>query len=231
MPTFVDQLGSDIMKLPPVTRFISGSALAVTLAEIGRYVDHSQMTFQRDLVFRKFQLWRLYTSFFSGNAYGRGFNFFFEFSMLYRTMKDLETKSYPQSPADLVWQLFWACFAIIIATWHLNIQSFSRPFLLCIVYLQAAFAEPGAKTSLYGFFTIPVIYYPIGIIGFDLFLGGPKHAAPAVAGAIVGHLWWWIVWEGRGATQIRLARYARAPEWLVKLLGQTRRAGRTVRRD
>lgn len=167
-----------------------------------------------------------------------------------RMLKELETKSYLHSPADLAWQLFWACIAIIvrfhysillefsfthykIGTWHLNIDTFSRPFLLCIVYLRAAFAEPGEKINLYRFFhfNIPLIYTPIALIAYDLFIGGAKYAAPGVAGAVVGHLWWWIVWEGRGDLQIRLARYARAPQWLCKLLGQTRRAGRTVRRD
>lgn len=56
MPTFIDQLGTDIKKIPPVTRFISGTALAVTLAEMGEYVNRRQLFFHKDMAFRKFQV-------------------------------------------------------------------------------------------------------------------------------------------------------------------------------
>ncbi|KAH9477566.1 Derlin-3 [Psilocybe cubensis] len=218
MPTFIDQLGTDIMKIPPITRFISGSAVAVTLAEMGRYVDHRQLLFQKDMVFGKLQLWRLYTSFFAGgNEYGYRhipYTFILDLMILHRMLSDLETKSYRHSPADLSWQLFMACIVIIIATLPLNIDSFSRPLLTCIVYLRAAFAEPGEKINFYRFFhfDIPLVYLPIALIAYDYFIGGPKYVGPSVAGAVVGHLWWWVVWEGRGDLQIRLARLVELAE-------------------
>lgn len=60
-----------------------------------------------------------------------------------------------------------------------------------------------------GLLTFPVIYYPYALIAMDLVMGGPSAAASSLTGILVGHLWWWGVWESRA-----LQNYAQAPLWL-----------------
>jgi Derlin-2/3 len=62
--------------------------------------------------------------------------------------------------------------------------------ILALVYLSCANAAPGARTSIFGLFTVPTRYYPYVVIGLDLIQGGPPAAACALAGALVGHTWW-----------------------------------------
>ncbi|KAG5715020.1 hypothetical protein E4T56_gene10368 [Termitomyces sp. T112] len=52
-------------------------------------------------------------------------------------------------------------------------------------------------------------------------MGGPRYAAQAVAGAVVGHFWWWGVWGSQlGSRGGVLHRYATAPAWLRNLVGE-----------
>ncbi|KAF8970356.1 Der1-like family-domain-containing protein [Flammula alnicola] len=202
----MDQIIAEIKKIPPVTRFLCGSSLGVTLSVLMKAVSPYSVLFVKELVTKNFQLWRLYTSFFLG---GGGINYIFEFVMLYRTANDLEARSYTHRSADLAWQLFWACGGIILATMPLRTYIFARPLLVCLIYLYSALAPPGSLTSIMGLISVPVTYYPYVMVGLDLIMAGPQAAAQSVAGAVVGHLWWWTVWGGELGSQ--------APEWLRKL--------------
>lgn len=99
---------------------------------------------------------------------------------------------------------------------------FFHPLLLCLVYLYAALAPAGTMTSIFGLITIPIKYYPYALIGMDLIMGGPNAAALAVAGAAVGHVWWWGVWGGNLAARGPFATYSRAPVWLRRWFGEDR---------
>lgn len=62
------------------------------------------------------------------------------------------------------------------------------------------------------------------MIGMDLLMGGPGAAAQSIAGAVVGHFWYWGVWGGRqGSTSADgvLAEWGKAPQWMRSLLGET----------
>jgi len=218
----MDQFVAEIKKIPPVTRFICGSSLGVTLSVLMGVVAPYSVLFVKEYVFKKFQIWRLYTAFFLG---GGGINYIFEFVMLYRAVSDLETNSYPLRSSDLAWQLFWACGGIVVATWPLSCFVFTRPLLLCLVYLYSSLAPPGSMTSIMGLVTIPVKFYPYVMIAFDLLMGGPQAAAHSVAGAVVGHAWWWSVWGGETGSQGLLSNHARAPQWIRDSFGETGRAG------
>jgi Derlin-2/3 len=52
----------------------------------------------------------------------------------------------------------------------------------------------------------------------DVVMGGPRAAAVSVTGAVVGHLWWWVVYgeDGRGLPSLR--RLGIAPPWVRALV-------------
>jgi Derlin-2/3 len=80
----MDQFVAELRKIPPVTRFLTASSLAVTLPVLLNVVSPYKVLFVKELVFKKLevssanrhgnlrrtdcvaQLWRLYTSFFLG---------------------------------------------------------------------------------------------------------------------------------------------------------------------
>ncbi len=105
-----------------------------------------------------------------------------------RSSLDIESKSYLHRSADFAWQTFWACGVIMVrpvssiklAIFTLHPDShassvsgctlFFHPFLLCIVYLYASLAPPGAMTSILGLITVPVKVYPYIIIGLENYI-------------------------------------------------------------
>ncbi|KAF8074118.1 Der1-like family-domain-containing protein [Lyophyllum atratum] len=211
---------AELRKIPPVTRFMCISSLAVTVPMLMNITSGYESVYTYELVFKKFQLWRLYTSFFLGN---RGIGYIFDIAMLYRSGEQLESGPYARRSADLAWQLLHACGAIILATRPLGSSVFFHSVLVCLVYLSSYLAPLGAQTSLFGLITFPVRYYPYVIIGLDVLMGGPGYAAQAVAGAVVGHFWWWSVWGGEtGGRGGALVAYGQAPQWMRNLVGEGR---------
>ena len=134
--------------------------------------------------------------------------------------------------ADYAWQLVFANAFIVVRisftffqlypTKHtqqaLNIPlksyTFTRPLLVCLIYLNSRLSPPGTQTSFYGILTLPLTYYPYIIIFIDLIIGGPHAAAVAISGALAGHAWWWGVYDTRV-----LAEFAKAPRWLKEVVG------------
>ena len=89
-----------------------------------------------------------------------------------------------------------------------------------MIYLSSNLAPPGALTSVMGLITVPIKYFPYVLIALDFLMAGPTLAAQSVAGAVVGHLWWWSVWGTRLGSQGIWGAYASAPEWLRNLFGE-----------
>jgi len=214
----MDSFLAEVRKIPPVTRFLCGSTLAVTVPLLMKIANGYKLIYTYDLVFRKMQLWRLYTSFFMGSS---GINFLFDMIMLYRAADQLENGSYLRRSADFAYQLLFASGSIIVATSPLQSMIFFRPLLMCLVYLSSNLAPLGAQTSFMGLITFPVKYLPYTIIGMDLLMGGPGYAAQSIAGAAVGHLWWWGVWGSEpGSRGGLLSPYGVAPSWFRNLVGE-----------
>ncbi|KAI3601131.1 sor protein [Moniliophthora roreri] len=58
---------SKLRNIPPVTRFLTLSLLILTTTTRLNLLSASQLAYEQSLVFSKFELWRLYTSFFLGS--------------------------------------------------------------------------------------------------------------------------------------------------------------------
>ena len=94
-----------------------------------------------------------------------------------------------------------------------------------MIYLSSNLAPPGAMTSVMGLITVPIKYFPYVLIALDFLMAGPAIAAQSVAGAVVGHLWWWGVWGARLGSQGIWSTYASAPEWMRNLFGERQHSG------
>ncbi|KAM6492704.1 Der1-like family domain containing protein [Amanita muscaria] len=212
----MDQFVAEIRKIPPVTRFLCFSSLGVTIPVLMKLVHPYKIIFIHQLVTKRMEIWRIFTSFFLGSG---GINYVFELVMLYRTADQLESGPFARKSADFAWQLILVGGAIILACLPLGAAIFTRPLLVALTYLSSALAPPGAQTSLLGLLTLPVKFMPYIMIAMDFLMGGPAAAAQGIAGAVVGHLWWWTMWAAEGGQRPMLEAYARAPAWLRSLVG------------
>ncbi|CCM01204.1 uncharacterized protein FIBRA_03252 [Fibroporia radiculosa] len=228
-------LVNEIRKIPSVTRFFCGAYLVVSVPVMLESLSPDKIVFVKELVIQQFQVWRIFTSFFLGGkryslhlAYYGGLadNTVYEkvldlvISSTSQNSNQLESQYYVGRVADYVWQTFLSGIGIIAL--NIPLQSFvhTRPFLLALTYLTSRLAPPGSQTSFFGLFNFPVLYLPFALIAFDLMMGGRAAAARSISGAIIGHLWWWGVWDSG-----ILRRLGTAPIWLRNLIGGGRDSG------
>ncbi|OJT03449.1 Derlin-2 [Trametes pubescens] len=209
----------EIRKIPPVTRFLCASSLAVTLPVLLQILPIYKVVFVKEFVTQKFEIWRVFTSFFLGSS---GINFIFDLAMLYRNSNELETTHFPRRSSDYAWQLSLAGLAILGLNVPLGTFVHTRALLLALTYVSSRLAPPGSQTSFFGLITFPVIYLPYMLVGMDLLMGGPGAAAISISGAVVGHLWWWTVFD---TGSLRSA--GTAPAWLRGWFGESASGGAT----
>ncbi|KAK0185062.1 Der1-like family-domain-containing protein [Armillaria mellea] len=204
---------SDIRRIPPVTRFLSGSLLCVSMLYILEIVSYNGLIYRFRTALRNYQVWRLYTSFFVGSS---GLFFLFELLMLYHTSNQLESG---YDSADLAWQLFFACIAIMVPSHLLATTVFLHPLMHCIAYLLSARTPAGESLSVYGFISLPAMYLPPAMLLIEVLIGGREAALRALVGVAVGYVWWRVVWGSEKG-----AAWTRAPTW-AKNIGSRAMSG------
>lgn len=98
---------------------------------------------------------------------------------------------------------------------NIPLRSFihTRALTVAISYVSGRLSPPGTQTSLWGVISFPVKYFAYALVAIDLIIGGKEAALSALTGIIVGHLWWWGVWESRALREL-----ATAPDWLRALV-------------
>jgi len=205
-------LVEELLKIPPVTRTLVGATLLITLPCLMGVLDFHLIFFTRYHVVQKFQIWRIFTSFFYG---GKDFALIFDTIMLYRNSDMLEQKYYNRRSYDYAWQMSICCLSILLLNLPLGTFLHFRPLLACIIYLTCAL-DPNGSVSLFGLVSIPSKYFPYVLPAMDVLSGDPKGALRTFTGIIVGHLWWMMEYQhpDRGGS-----RYGRAPAWLMRFVG------------
>lgn len=89
----------------------------------------------------------------------------------------------------------------------------TRALMVAITYVSGQLSPPGTQTSLWGLLSFPVRYFAYALVAIDFVMGGKQAALSALTGIIVGHVWWWGVWESRA-----LQEWGTAPGWMKALI-------------
>ncbi|XP_043846831.1 derlin-3 isoform X3 [Dromiciops gliroides] len=98
-------LAAEFWQVPAVTRAYTAACVLTTAAVQLELITPFQLYFNPDLIFRKFQVWRLVTNFlFFGPL---GFSFFFNMLFLYRYCRMLEEGSFRGRTADFVFMFLF----------------------------------------------------------------------------------------------------------------------------
>ncbi|KAF5329156.1 hypothetical protein D9611_013188 [Ephemerocybe angulata] len=217
MPTDLENIVKEVQKISPVAKFACASTLGLTLlVRTNPWRYQVPMMYSYYEVFKRFQLWKLWTSFFLGTP---NLNLLYEVAILYRSITALESGPFRQRSSDLAWQLFFACAGIFAATRPLDSNLFILPLTTCLCYIAGATAPSGSNASFMGVLTLPVETLPYLTILLALILGGPRGAAQATAGAVVGCIWFFLIWKARGEQGV-LAKQGQAPDWLRNVFGE-----------
>lgn len=216
----------EIRKIPPVTRTLVGATLGMTFPIILTLLPGYWVLFIWKLV-KRGQVWRIPTSFFYG---GSGIPFLFNIVMLYQNSGELESGWYPRRSADYAYQLILASILILALNMPLGTLVHYRALLSCITYLSTRLS-PETPVSILGLVTIRAFYFPFALLFLDLISEGPGAAIVSLTGVLAGHIWYLLEWTPRGPRrpgQGMGAVVGRAPNWLIRLIGQDREASSTV---
>ncbi|MCO5585310.1 hypothetical protein L7F22_039243 [Adiantum nelumboides] len=178
----------EINKIPPVTRTMIFATLGVTLPGMLQILSPYVFFLWWPSVIGKFQVWRLFTSFFYG---GSGIQLLFDIFLLLRNSTDLETNKFYRKTADYAWALILVGSLIIATNYPLKSPVLFNPLLMAIVYLWSR-SNPHSNVSLFGLINCPAKYLPYAYLLFDLLRGGMPYAIQSATGLLSAHIYYFL---------------------------------------
>lgn len=178
----------EINKIPPVTRTMIFATLAVTLPGLLQIMSPYVFFLWWPAITGKFQIWRLFTSFFYG---GSGIQLLFDIFLLLRNSTDLETNKFYRKTADYAWALILVGSLIVATNYPLKSPVLFNPLLMAIVYLWSR-ANPHSNVSLFGLINCPAKYLPYAYLLFDLLRGGMPYAIQSATGLFSAHIYYFL---------------------------------------
>lgn len=179
----------DLESVPPITRAWGLLTLAVAVLEYTHTISSFQLFYTPSLVFRRWQIWRLVTTFLYFGPLGLDFLFHLFFFMRYSRM--LEDESFGGRRGGkagyLTLLLFSAACLLVLSP--LTTQPFlGSPLAFVLVYIWSR-RNRHVRLSLFGVLVITAPYLPWSLAAFGWLLHGSLHAVVGdLSGIAVGHL-------------------------------------------
>lgn len=201
----------EYMLIPPVTRAYTTACVVTTLAVQLDLVSPFQLYFNPNLILRKYQLWRLISTFlFFGNL---GFNFFFNMIFTYRYCRMLEEGSFRGRTADFVVMFVFGGVLMIICAFFVNLLFLGQAFTIMIVYVWSR-RNVFVRMNFFGLMNFQAPYLPWVLLGFSVLLGNA--ISVDLVGMAIGHIYFFM--EDVLPRQSGGQKLLKTPRFLRKLL-------------
>lgn len=188
-PTSYWTVEMDLESIPPITGAWGALTLATAVLEHTHVISSFQLFYTPSLVFRKYQVWRLLTTFLYFGPLGLDFIFHLFFFMRYSRM--LEENSFggrAGGRAAYVMLLLFAASCLLILS-PLTAQPFlGSPLAFVLVYIWSR-RNRHVRLSLFGLLVVTAPYLPWSLVIFGWLLHGKLRAVVGdISGIAVGHL-------------------------------------------
>ncbi|XP_050762633.1 derlin-2-like isoform X3 [Gymnogyps californianus] len=158
----------EYLGMPAVTRAYTTACVLTTAAVQLEFITPFQLYFNPDLIFRKFQIWRLITNFlFFGPL---GFSFFFNMIFLYRYCRMLEEGSFRGRTADFVFMFLFGGFLMTLFGLFASLFFLGQAFTIMLVYVWSR-RNPYIRMNFFGLLNFQAPFLPWVLMGFSLLLG------------------------------------------------------------
>ncbi|KAL6321717.1 hypothetical protein AAG906_031229 [Vitis piasezkii] len=187
--------------LPPVSKVYGVACLLTTTAYYLQLYRPWNIALSYELVFKRFQVWRLVTNFFFLGPFS--FSFAFRLLIIARYGVALERWSFDERTADYVWMLIFGALSLLVMAIVPYLWSrFMGASLVFMIFYVWGCEFPNAQINFYGLvsFKSKLTFYPsILHAGFlsswiylavDLLLGNPLK--PDILGMVAGHLYYFL---------------------------------------
>ncbi|CAH3196255.1 unnamed protein product [Porites evermanni] len=177
----------EYLQMPVVTRTYATACVVTTLAVQLELITPFQLYFNPELIFQRFQFWRLITNFlFFGTI---GFNFFFNMIFTYRYCRMLEEGSFRGRTADFVFMFMFGGVIMTIIALFVNLVFLGQAFTIMLVYVWSR-RNPYVRMNFFGLLTFKAPFLPWVLFGFSLMLG--NSVMVDLIGIAVGHIYYFF---------------------------------------
>lgn len=175
------------LSMPPVTRVYSTACVLTTLAVHLELITPFQLYFNPYLIFQKFQVWRLVTTFLFFGSFG--FNFMFNIIFTYRYCSMLEEGSFRTRTADFFYMFLIGGLLMNLLGFFVNLLFLGHAFTIMLVYIWSRQNEH-VLMNFFGLFNFQAPYLPWVLFGFSFILG--NSVIIDLIGIAVGHIYYYL---------------------------------------
>ncbi|KAI4332809.1 hypothetical protein L6164_017688 [Bauhinia variegata] len=175
--------------LPPVSKVYGVACLMTTAAYYLQLYNPWNIALDYGLVFKRLQIWRLFTNFFFLGPFS--FPFAIRLIMIARYGVSLERGPFDKRTADYVWMFVFGALSLLVIA---LVPFFRSPFLgvslvFMIIYIWSR-EFPNARINIYGLVSLKGFYLPWAMLVLDLIFGNP--IMPDIIGMLAGHLYYFL---------------------------------------
>lgn len=176
--------------LPPICKLWGTSCVIVTVLTQLQFPLPQYLYLNYDLIWEKFQIWRLIGNFLFIRSFG--FPFVFRTLMICRYAVYLEQKTFENKTSDFVWMLLLNMFCLLPLKFI--VPSVSQPFyssslIFAMLYLWSR-ENPTQITSIMGMVRMQAFYLPWGMMALTVLMGGDPVAD--FLGVLSGHIYYFF---------------------------------------
>ncbi|KAI9342768.1 derlin-1-like protein [Zopfochytrium polystomum] len=183
----LDELTDWFSSIPPVTRALFTTSLGISIAAGVGIISPSYLYLAWPLVYRKFEIWRLITSFFWMPV---GFPYLTTLYFLYNYSWQLETTLFSNRRSDYVFYLIFTFIAILPPAIILKRFILLETLVVALLYVWAM-ANKHTEVSFFFGLRFKAMYLPWVWLVFD-FLSGSTDPTGKLIGIAVGHLYYFL---------------------------------------
>ncbi|KAG7277990.1 hypothetical protein CRUP_020306 [Coryphaenoides rupestris] len=175
------------IQTPAVTRvYLTACVLTTAAVQLG-LVTPLQLSFNPQLVFRRWQIWRLITNFlFFGTL---SFGFLINIIFLFRYCRLLEEGCFRRRTADFVFLFLFGGSLMTVLGVFADQVFLGQSFPSMLVYVWSR-RNPVVQIHFLGFCSFQARFLPWGLVGFSLLLG--NSIVVDVLGIVVGHTYFYL---------------------------------------
>jgi Derlin-2/3 len=152
--------------IPPVTKYIAGSALLITVLCTLHFIEEADLFFDVDQILEKHEIWRVFTSFLYFGTFS--FSTFLHLLTLFHHTKTLEVMIFHGQISEFIWFLFICWSMNLLIAPYFNLIFLSESLFMCIMYLLSKRNREG-RIALLGLpIVIPNSFLPYLFLAFGI---------------------------------------------------------------
>nr|AAS88720.1 putative Der1-like family protein [Cynodon dactylon] len=194
--------------LPPISKaFGTLCVVTATLLQLN-ILDGYFIVLYYPLVFKKFQIWRLFTTFICLGGFSM--NFGIRLLMIARYGVQLEKGVFERRTADFLWMMIFGAISLLVlsAIPYLQLPLLGIPMVSMLLYVWSR-EYPNAQINIYGLILLRSFYLPWVMLALDVIFG--SSIIPGLMGIMVGHLYYFFTVLHPLATG---KNYLKTPKWV-----------------